>query len=125
MKIRAEKVLRTVCFLLCAGLLYAFFCRRIGSGVPCPVYALTGFRCPGCGMSRMCLALLRGDWREAFRQNRAALLLLPAGAYIASAYCTGYIRRGERVLHGAPKAAAYVVLGVFLAFGLARNFLGW
>ena len=52
-------------------------------------------------------------------------LLLPLGVYTAAAWCAGYIRTGSRVLHGAPKAAAWATAGVLIAFGIARNFFGW
>ena len=122
---RTYTVLRTVSLLLCAGLLYAFLCRKTGFAVPCPVYTLTGFKCPGCGVSRMCLALLHGNIAEAFRQNRAVLLLTPAFVFIAVSYCIGYIRRGERLLRGSAKWCAAAAAGLLLAFGAVRNFLGW
>ena len=122
---RSKDVLRTVSVLLCAGLLYAFFCRVTGWGIPCPVYAVTGFKCPGCGGTRMCLALLSGNFSEAFRQNRAVLLLLPMFAYIAAAWCVGYIRRGDRLLRGGAKWCAYAAVFLLLIFGVVRNCFGW
>ena len=122
---RTYTVLRTVTLLLCAGLLYAFFFRKTGLAVPCPVFRLTGFKCPGCGVSRMCLALLHGDFAEAFRQNRAVLLLTPAFLYIAVSFAVGYIRRGDRLLHGSAKWCAYAAAALLILFGGVRNFLGW
>ncbi len=37
--------------------------------MPCPLLKLTGLPCPGCGMTRSCLALLRGNWAAAWRFN--------------------------------------------------------
>ncbi len=125
MKKRLLKVLCTAAVLLCAGLLYALLTRKTGGLIPCPFFFVTGFKCPGCGVSRMCIALLGGDLREAFRQNRAVLLLLPAGVYVAAAWCVGYIRGGARILHGAAKRTAWCMLIVLVAFGVVRNFLGW
>ena len=125
MKTRLQKVLCTAAILLCAGLFYALLAHRTGWSVPCLFHTLTGFRCPGCGVTRMCMALLRGDLAEAFRQNRAVLMLLPFGVYVAAAWCVGYVRSGERLLRGAPKAAAWGIVAVLAAFGIARNFLGW
>ena len=125
MKKRFVKVLCTAAILLCAGLFYAWITMRLGVGLPCLLYQLTGFKCPGCGVSRMCLALLHGDLYEAFRQNRAVLLLLPAGFYIAAAWCVGYIRSGSRVLRGAPKWVAWLIVIALVSFGIARNYLGW
>lgn len=52
---------------------------RQGIGIGCPVYQLTGLRCPGCGNSRAVLALLRLDFSGAFRYN---LLFLPELFYL-------------------------------------------
>lgn len=35
----------------------------------CQIKALTGLNCPGCGLTRMTLALLHGEWYQAFRYN--------------------------------------------------------
>lgn len=124
MQTRLKKVLCTAAVLLCAGLFYALIARKIG-GVPCPFYTLTGLKCPGCGVSRMCLALLRGRIGEAFLYNRAVLLLAPFGVYVAVSWCVGYVRTGSRLLRTAPKAVAWSMAAVLIAFGIARNFFGW
>ena len=43
----------------------------------CPFYFLFGIPCPGCGITRACLALLGGSVAEAFYWNP---MFLPAGA---------------------------------------------
>ena len=125
MRQRAFILLRTAAVLLCAGLLYALWVHKTGWGIPCPIHLVTGLRCPGCGMTRMALCLLRGDLRGAFAQNRAALVMLPAGLYAAAAWTVGYVRRGDRMLRGAPKVTVIVMICVFLLFGAVRNFLNW
>jgi hypothetical protein len=42
----------------------------------CPVHALTGHDCPGCGMTRALLALAQGDPVASFRQHPFALPVL-------------------------------------------------
>lgn len=43
----------------------------------CPLKALTGLDCPGCGSQRMIHALLHGDMTGALEANAALLILLP------------------------------------------------
>lgn len=49
-------------FALSAALLTVW----VALGLPCPVRQLTGIICPGCGMSRAWLAVLRLEILEAF-----------------------------------------------------------
>lgn len=50
----------------------------------CPVHALTGHDCPGCGMTRAILALARGDLAGSFHQHPfgAPVLLWAAAAAV-------------------------------------------
>jgi Protein of unknown function (DUF2752) len=55
----------------------------------CPIRAVTGYWCPGCGMTRAALALGRGDWSVANRYHPwvwflAAQLVVLAVAQLAS-----------------------------------------
>lgn len=91
---RLKKVLWLGAVLLLGGCTYAVFCRVTGWGIPCIFHLVTGLHCPGCGVSRMCLALLRLDIRGAWEANPAILALLPAGAVLAVRIILRYIRTG-------------------------------
>ena len=56
---------------------YSVFTLLTGWGIPCPIHLLTGWSCPGCGISRFFLALLRLDLPGALSQNLAVAVLLP------------------------------------------------
>jgi len=43
----------------------------------CPIHAVTGLYCPGCGMTRAILAVLRLDPTTAVHQNALVLVVLP------------------------------------------------
>ena len=57
-----------------AGSLSAPCTQPLGSGLPCPFRALTGWDCPLCGGTRMGDALLHGDVPAAFGFNPLALV---------------------------------------------------
>ncbi len=44
-------------------------------GLRCPIRAIFGIRCPGCGGTRACMALMRGDVRQAAHENLAAVVV--------------------------------------------------
>ena len=43
----------------------------------CPVHALTGLDCPGCGTARAVHAASHGHWREAFHYNPILAVAVP------------------------------------------------
>ncbi len=45
---------------LCAGLFYGYVLIPLGFRVPCLFRRVTGLRCPGCGITDLCLGLLHG-----------------------------------------------------------------
>ena len=83
MKKVSNLTLKLVFFALCAAAFALIYVFRF----PCPLRALTGVPCPGCGMTHAYLCLLRLDFAGAFKENPAfwvlpgaILLLLKDGA---------------------------------------------
>ncbi len=79
--------LKLAFLLLCGGILLAVYLLEI----PCPILTHLGFPCPGCGMTRAYLSLLRLDVKGAFTSNGAFwtvpfffLLLLKDGRLVRS-----------------------------------------
>ena len=74
---------------------YAAIAMRRGWGMPCLFRTLTGWQCPGCGMTHAVVALLRLDIRTAFACNA----LFPVyGAYcgwLTVSTARQYIRTGK------------------------------
>ena len=61
---------------------------------PCTSIALTGMRCPACGMTTSWSYAMRGQWQRAFHANAGGLgLVVIALAYIP-AFCY-YVARGH------------------------------
>jgi hypothetical protein len=93
------------------------------SGVfpPCPLLALTGWYCPGCGSLRAFHQLLHGNLGNALAMNPLTILTLPFLAYGMASYAA-FVVRGRylpRIFLPAPWIRA---LGVaVVAFGIARN----
>jgi hypothetical protein len=50
----------------------------------CPIKALTGWDCPGCGGLRLTHDLLHGQWAMAWHDNAVLLALAPLLIYLAA-----------------------------------------
>lgn len=110
--------------LLLGGCTYAFLCRLLGFGLPCPIRIVTGLKCPGCGISRMCLRLLEGDLRGTWAANPAILCLLPLGAAVGMDVTVRYVRTGKALPGRWANVALLIMIAVLLAFGVWRNVAG-
>jgi hypothetical protein len=94
-----------------------------GGLTPCPIRALTGRWCPGCGLTRATHHLFRGNILQALSFNLfvpVALAALVALWFIWFRVATG---RGVPARVMALRVSTYVAAGAVLAvFTVARNF---
>lgn len=92
---RLRRLLAGLLLVVAAGLGYALWVNLTHLSIPCPFHALTGLQCPGCGVTRMCLALLRLDVAGAWQANGVLLALLPVLGGLLGYRAVVYVRRGH------------------------------
>lgn len=120
---RCFRLLLTCSAILAAGLLYALFVTATGLAIPCVFRLITGYLCPGCGVSGMCLRLLRLDLAGAWRHNPAIMALLPLGGAVAVDLSVRYVRSGVARPGRFSSAAMIFMIAVLVIFGFLRNIL--
>lgn len=120
-KHRLKRLLLLAGLILGIGLAYAVFVRLSGLSIPCPFHAVTGLLCPGCGVTRMCLALLRLDFAAAWEANPVLLLLLPVLAALLLRQAVRYVKTGRSTLSRGESALVWGMAAVLLLWGIARN----
>lgn len=118
---RLKRLLLRAGLILGIGLAYAVFVGLSGWSVPCPFHALTGLLCPGCGVTRMCMALLALDLPAAWTANPVLLLLLPVLAALLVRLAARYVKSGRSALGRGESALVWGMVAVLLAWGAARN----
>ena len=91
---------------------------------PCPLHALTGLHCPGCGSARTLHALAHRDWARALGLNPLLVLLLPLALWWALLSLWRALRHNLPPAE-LPRPAATVLLVVVLAFWILRNLPWW
>ncbi len=113
MSTRRDRRLWTGAVFLCGGLLYGYVLIPLGLRLPCLFHLSTGLRCPGCGVTDLCLGLLHGRFVPAY--NWGLTLAAPGLLWLLLA--------GAR--H--PKATrtlSWALAAALLAWGVLRNFWG-
>lgn len=90
---------------------------------PCIVYKWTGYYCPGCGGTRACLALLRGELWESFCFHPAVLYAAVLYIWFMVSHSIEYMSKG-RVKIGMKYSDRYlyVALGIIFVQWILKNF---
>ena len=114
-----KKILIIYGAILGAGVLYAFLILHTPFRIPCLFREATGLQCPGCGTSRMTLALMRFDIPAAFAYNPVAFFSFPAWFLISICAFIGRpkaLRSSKSLLR-----ILYINIVVYMIFAIFRN----
>lgn len=120
-KTRAKRLFRGAAALLIAGLIYYIIIRIVGRGIYCPIKAVTGKYCPGCGVTRMCMALISGDIRSAVRCNLLLMSLIPVFAVFGTRRAYIYVKTGQSEPDRPEAVVIFIVFVLTVAFWIMRN----
>ena len=120
-KRRLWGLLKGLFLIIAAGLVYYIIIRIVGRGLYCPIKAITGKYCPGCGVTRMCMALLSGDIETAVRYNLLLMSLIPVAAVFGTRRAYIYVRTGETEPDRLEAVVIFIVFAVTVAFWIMRN----
>jgi len=123
LKDRIHKRIRLYAAVLLLGSVYCVWVRFTGLGIPCPIRMITGWKCPGCGITTLFVRLFKLDIHGAFEANSFLFLTLPflAAELVFSEAC--YFR-GDLIGKKARTVntvATCIYLVCLIAFGISRN----
>ncbi len=107
---------------------YYMFVKETGMGIPCPFRYFFHIECPGCGISRMILALSEGDLKGAFSAHPVLLIWSPFLVYITGKCISAYLYDRAAELRRWERYALYLLLACLIIFFVVRNlpsFAGW
>lgn len=92
---RIKKLASKAVWPIGIGILYLIWVRITDLRVPCVYYLMTDKYCPGCGITRMIVALSKLDFKAAFHSNALALMFLPFFCVILLQKAVQYIKNGK------------------------------
>ena len=94
---------------------YYFANKYIGIAVECPIHFITGYYCPGCGITRMLFSTIKLDFYQAFRFNPLVFILMVL--YIIYFIIKYLFKANIKV----PDKALYGLIAILIIYGILRN----
>lgn len=119
---RSKKVLKGALIVFLVGVLYTVFIHLTGISIPCVFKLVTGFKCPGCGVSAMCLSLMRFNFKKAFLSNNVLFCLLPFMAAVAGRLIYVYIKTGK-TRDRFSDISIWIMIVILIVWGILRNII--
>ena len=123
MKDRLKNELKKVLVILLLAFFYYCFIQIFNIGIPCPFYKLTGYYCPGCGITRMCIALLHLQIKEAFLYNPVCFIILPFIIALIIYHEYTYICTGKQKVSKTENVFLLILIIILILYGILRNVL--
>lgn len=117
-----------IALIIVAGIVYSWTVdtTQMLMAPKCPLYMLTGFKCPGCGTQRALHELVRLNLSGVWQYNRLLFVALPYLAILLYVEFLGGKWRSPRLAH-----AVYSYWGIMAVFFViviywaVRNVLGF
>lgn len=95
--------------------------------IPCIFHSITGFYCPGCGITRAIKAALKGDFYSSFRNNILLYTIIPL-IFIIQFFNSGFMKKYKKIDEFNKKHKKIynwiivVLLIITIIYGVLRNF---
>ena len=133
MKKRILVVIAVLIAILSIGLGYAVLITQYGIGFHCPIRYNTGISCPFCGLTRMCLAILRfifvnqdlSELSYAYSMNPFVIYMSPFVLYLVGNNIIYWVREGKiKKKDKTDKIIFSLILVVMLMWMCFRNIFG-
>lgn len=120
---RIKIVIVSIIFIVVLAYLIKYVFNTFSVSVPCLFHEITGFYCPGCGMTRAVYSFMELDIKSGFRNNFLLVLLIPVAIYYLIKFIYYFIN-GKVINNGSfinQKMVAFLLF-VTILFGILRNF---
>lgn len=114
---------KTVVVVIALGLLYIIIFRKFGVGIPCVINKITGYKCPGCGMTHAISELTRGNLANAWGYNKLSITIFPLVCiYLLYRFMSEKIFKRDRFYIWELLFLVFVLF-VIIIYGYLRNYL--
>ena len=111
--------MKLILILISFLIIYFILSELLDVGIPCLFYEITGYYCPGCGITRLLFSLLKLDFYQAFRYNPLIfILIIITGIYWLVKFI---LKKFINISIAIPNYVYYILLVIVIIFGILRN----
>lgn len=111
--------MKLILILISFLIIYFILSELLDVGIPCLFYEITGYYCPGCGITRLLFSLLKLDFYQAFRYNPLVfILIIITGIYLLVKFI---LKKFMNISIEIPNYVYYILLVIVIIFGILRN----
>ncbi|CAI3447398.1 hypothetical protein CIRMBP1296_01472 [Enterococcus cecorum] len=118
-KSQIQKEIRYLLIILGVGFGYYLWLNFTHLGIPCPFRTITGWLCPGCGITHMLIALIQLDFHTAYLEN--PFLLLTSPFLIGEIIYQRYLQLTKQVNPQWNQVLLWLYVIALIIFGILRN----
>lgn len=103
--------------------IYYFFNAIYHFSIPCPIKTITGYYCPGCGITRLLFSLIKLDFYQAFRYNPLVfILIILTIIYFILKIFLKMIWKKDLIIS---QWIYYILIVILIFYGILRNIPGF
>ena len=110
-----KKEMKLILLLISFLIIFLFLNKVFNFTIPCLFHEITNLYCPGCGITRMFLALFKLDFYQAFRYNPLVFVLL----ILSIVYFL--VKKIGKLNFKFPNYIYYYLLVIVIIYGILRN----
>lgn len=110
-----KKEMKLILLLISFLIIFLFLNKVFNFAIPCLFHEITNLYCPGCGITRMFLALFKLDFYQAFRYNPLVFILL----ILSIVYFL--VKKIGKLNFKFPNYIYYYLLVIVIIYGILRN----
>ena len=120
-----ETIYKLLIYLVAIIIFIKIYCLvflEYGIVIPCFFHKLTGFYCPGCGVTRMLSSLMKLEFYQAFRYNSLIFIALPFIIICIGDIVIKWLYNRQDYFYRKINNKVWVALLIIaVLFGIARN----
>ena len=111
--------MKLILILISFLIIYFILSELLDVGIPCLFYEITGYYCPGRGITRLLFSFLKLDFYQAFRYNPLIfILIIITGIYWLVKFI---LKKFMNISIAIPNYVYYILLVIVIIFGILRN----